>query len=240
LAQQRYEVEKDEVLDVAFENYADTTNAFRRQFSNSKNNYSVLFNMDDIWINETRTYLDFNNYGLIFNKLVAVDFTDNDTFRPFETYVDLIFKNRGNGESDLLNCLQKTLNINSFGAKEILNGNVTEILINVTKKIADEAKYQIEDSGAVCYLRTNCHKTADGSTITCRDGIAILESSDKSIPTIYIPMITNANTAMSTKYEFSGNDYFLPKANSLTLISTEDFHEKYINPFISTILEYGT
>lgn len=240
LALESYEVEKNEILDVAFENYDDVTNSFRKQLYNSKNNYSVLFNMDDMWINETRTYLDFNNYGLIFNKLISVDFSDNDTFRPFETYVDLIFKNWDDGKSDLLNCLQKTLNINSFEAKEILNGNVTEILTNVPKKNADEAKYQIEDLGAVCYLRTNCHKTADGSTINFQDGIAILQSSNVLIPKIYIPMVVNGITAMSTKYEFAGNDYFLPKENKLTVISTEDFYEKYIYPFINTILDYGT
>lgn len=211
---------------------------FKKSYRHKKNNFNVLFSIDNIWINKDRKYLDFNSYGLLDNQLLNIHFAEDNSFFWFEKNVDLIFKNKGKRPLEIIQLLKRHLNISLSEAKNIVDGNLKVILKNVKGQDAEELKYGIEDLGGVCFVKTNSYVASDGSTITCRDGIAVLESSNVLIPKIYIPLIIKGMTAMSTAHEFAGNDYFLPKDNKITPISVRDFHEKYINPFINTILDY--
>jgi len=223
---------------VALDGYKKELDLFKKSYYYKKDNFNVLYSTDNIWINKDRKYLDFNNYGLLDNQLLSI--IENNTFLSFEAQVDLIFKNKGKQPLQVVKFLKQHLNISLSEAKNITDSNLKVILENVTEQEAEDLKYQIEDLGAICYTKVNSFKTPDGSTITCQDGIAILESSNVLIPKIYIPLIIKGMTAMATPYEFAGNDYFLPKENKLTVISVQDFHEKYINPFINIILEHET
>lgn len=224
----------------AFQNYTTILADFKKRLSNSKNKYNIIVKMENIWIDETKKYIDFNNYGFVLNKLSILNLEQNQSFRAFETYVDLILKNPGKNKVEIIKLIKSNYNKSLFEARELIEGELKVILENVTVDTAENAKYEIEDLGAICYLKVKSHQSPDGSIITCNNGIATLESSNKAIPTIFIPLVININTAMSTDFEFAGNEYFLPKENRLTIISVEDFHQKYISPFINTILEHGT
>lgn len=81
----------------------------------------------------------------------------------------------------------------------------------------------------------------DGSSIL-RDkrGIVTLESSDPDIPKIYIPICVDNNLCMATDTEFTGNDYYyLDEAPNLEKIPISVFSEKYLEPFIQTIINHG-
>lgn len=83
----------------------------------------------------------------------------------------------------------------------------------------------------------------DGSKLL-RDkrGIVTLESSNAAIPKIYIPTYINHNLGIATDTEFTGNDYFYDQQAEIGLVKVtiDEFNKKYLEPFISTIIAYGT
>lgn len=51
--------------------------------------------------------------------------------------------------------------------------------------------------------------------------------------------VVDCKTAMATDKYFAGNNYFLPENSNLNIIGTEEFHEKFIQPFINIIVNHG-
>lgn len=69
-------------------------------------------------------------------------------------------------------------------------------------------------------------------------GISVLCSANPAIPSIYIPTVIDRALGVSTEDEFAGNDYYYRDADNLLKISTQAFFEKYIHPFILSILTH--
>ncbi|UTA66942.1 hypothetical protein [Emticicia sp. 21SJ11W-3] len=81
----------------------------------------------------------------------------------------------------------------------------------------------------------------DGSIIQ-RDklGMLIFISSDRSIPTFYLPTTLNTELAMATDSCFAGSkDYFKEEPAHMEIISVEEFEKRFLQPFINTILSHG-
>jgi hypothetical protein len=79
----------------------------------------------------------------------------------------------------------------------------------------------------------------DGSQcIVNRSGMIILRSSNPKMRDIFIPSTLDYSLGVAAGNEFSGNEYYMKTASKKILEKV--FFEKYINPFIQTILDYGT
>lgn len=81
----------------------------------------------------------------------------------------------------------------------------------------------------------------DGSKIYInRSGIMQLISSNKDIPTIYIPLTLDASLGVATKTAFAGNEYYLEHASNLNILKNRDFWTQYIAPFLQHIKLHET
>jgi hypothetical protein len=80
----------------------------------------------------------------------------------------------------------------------------------------------------------------DGSSIY-RDGQGMLmfKSSDSSIPLIFMTNIFNVELAVATDTCFAGNKNYFSGKMGQSILSIADFHKKYFEPFINTIITYG-
>ena len=79
----------------------------------------------------------------------------------------------------------------------------------------------------------------DGSQcLINRSGMIVLRSSNPKIRDIFIPSTIDYSLGVAAGKKFSGNEYYMKSYSGK--ISEKEFFENYINPFIQTILEYGT
>lgn len=221
------------------ENYKDLMAEFKNRYKNTRNSYDVIRKLSQAFMNKTQQNIVVNDCTLTSKGFINDRGYGIDLIR-IEESVNLILKHKGIRPMEAVKVLKNALNISLKQAKEIIDGDLQTILNDVNNEYAWKIKKQIEDSGAVCYIEVKGCKSQDGSSILNQDGILIFESSDKNIPKFYVPSIINKQTAFSTDYEFAGNEYFLPENNNLTVITIDSFFEKYINPFVKTILSYGT
>jgi len=84
---------------------------------------------------------------------------------------------------------------------------------------------------------------SDGSKIIKdKRGILTLRSSNPEIPSVYMPTSVNFQLGLATDDEFTGNVFFYKDAdlNPLKKIPVAEFEQKYIAPFINTIVTHGT
>jgi hypothetical protein len=90
-------------------------------------------------------------------------------------------------------------------------------------------------------IRRNNFKFPDGSTIYInRSGMIILNSSDLSIGTIYIPAVLDVSLGAATRSHFAGNPYFQqPDSNEIQSIGTGSFWQSYIERFIKKIKSHA-
>lgn len=81
----------------------------------------------------------------------------------------------------------------------------------------------------------------DGSeVITDSRGIMTFMSSNKNIPTFYLPSTHYGYMALATEKEFGGSEYYLPKETKLKVREMDDMYSDYMDAFIKHVLEYGT
>jgi hypothetical protein len=79
---------------------------------------------------------------------------------------------------------------------------------------------------------------ADGSTIEVnQSGMFILKSSNPSIPLIFVPSVLETKLGIATKSAFCGDDFF--KKTEEESISTNEFFDRFVNPFLKNIESYG-
>lgn len=128
----------------------------------------------------------------------------------------------------LLNRHQLRVNTNQ-------HNNQYSITINVQKatKAVVSARYSKE---------MNKFIFPDGSeVIREKRGILTLVSSNPEIPQIYVPASINYSLGLAAGGYFTGNEYFYKKGpqNELHKMSVGDFDNKFLQPFIKTILDHG-
>lgn len=82
----------------------------------------------------------------------------------------------------------------------------------------------------------------DGSSVSInRAGLFILQSSDSSIPKIYIAASTHHKLGVATDEQFAGNEYYYPNTKSnLSIIEPKIFMKENIDRFIQTIVNHAT
>lgn len=81
----------------------------------------------------------------------------------------------------------------------------------------------------------------DGSeVITDHRGMLTFISSNKNIPTFYMPSVHYGFMALATEKEFGGSEYYLPKDSKLKVKEMDEMYSDYMEAFIKHILEYGT
>lgn len=85
---------------------------------------------------------------------------------------------------------------------------------------------------------TNEFAFADGSSIEVnQSGMLILKSSNPSIPVIFIPSVLETKLGVATNNAFSGDDFF--KKTEGKSISTKEFFDRFMHPFLKNILSHG-
>lgn len=229
---------KGENIKLAYDDYFEKRANFIRYYKANKTKYNTIKRIDTIVIN--KNVLTINGYyfrSLKFEK-------DTHTLRPenvivLKEKVNLILKNRGTSAIAVVKIIKDYTHKDLKEAKEIVDEELSVILNNVTKEVAEKLKKRIEATGAVCYIENAFFESEDGSTITNKDGILIFESSDTRIGKFYIPFILNIQSAMVSIDEYTGNKYFVSNEYEQENITPEMFTEKYFNPFILNIVHHG-
>lgn len=230
---------ESDVMLQAFKDYQKMIDHFAQNYVMDRKKYSVIRK------NEANILIDTYWQVVEINGLILLEDTFRkrshfaDTRYEIEARADLILKRVGTNRVETIQLLMSHLNISLGEAKMLSEEEHAVLLEDVPYHEAERVKKEIEKSGTVCYIRCNYYQAPDGSIIRNKDGILEFESSSKMIPKFYIPFVINRKTAMATDHEFAGNEYFLPKENSLTVISVESFHTKYITPFVIQIIENG-
>ncbi len=224
------------------ENYA--LSSFLHGYRVTRFKVNVLNNVrESIKITQSG-YLTFDAYMLYDNTFHKWDNLHSDA-NDFELVADLVLKTVGDKHSDAINSIKQALGFELAEAKTIIEEGIGNYPYNKTiqtnKKYSNLLNYKsaIENTGCVCYIVPKYWVSKDGSQIHLNDGIFKLISSDESIPIIYVPFVTGMPTALSTNEEFSGNTYFLPEDSTLSVIEVKAFYEKYMQPFIQTIIKHG-
>lgn len=217
--------------------YLENRLNFNYNFKHSNTTYSVLKRLRYVAVNVNNEYLHINNFKLEFSKFVK---RERNVFSPtninFEDKVSLFLKKIGNNKPKIASYFLNELN---FTKTELYNLETNGLVIreNLTRAEAEKIKIDLENLGAVCYTEVTHFVSNDGSSISTNNGILELISSNTSIPKIYIPFVLDFETALATDEEYAGNDYFLPDDSTLKNIEVEEFHEKYLEPFIQHILK---
>ena len=224
--------------------YFDKIHMFKRKLRLHKVRYNTLKNIENIEIKESvygNQYLIFNNF-LLDNEYIKIINTNQNRSRKSKS-VDiknkqtLVLKRRGPTPLSVIKYLKEHFKLNLKEAKIIIETSPSVIANELSFVDAEHHKKQIENLGATCYLKTDYFESNDGSTIHIKNGQLIFNSSQKFIPTFYITSVLNQRIAMATQGEFTGNTYYLPVNHKLTAIETQEFYKKYINPFLTQILD---
>lgn len=80
----------------------------------------------------------------------------------------------------------------------------------------------------------------DGSeVITDPRGMLTFKSSNTGIPTFYIPSTEYGFLALSSRTEYGGSEYYLPKQTLLKVKTLDEMYSQYLTAFIDQILDYG-
>ncbi|VXB55634.1 conserved hypothetical protein [Flavobacterium sp. 9AF] len=246
-------VTSHEAVKEYFKDYFSKKNQFTTNFKQRSTVYTVFNNLkivrvlnDNMQANpykvDRKKIIQYNKYKLHSNTFVEyyIKGLGGSEYIVLENRVSLVLKRVVSNHINIIKYLKEKLGYSLSEAKMIVDDEYRNIVENITKEEALKYKIDIENLGAICYIKETHVVSKDGSTIKCNNGVLELESSNTHIPKIYIPFIANYPSAMATDEEFSGNPYFLPEGSNLKTIPTEDFHEKYYNPFIQHIIDYET
>ncbi|MCY0967529.1 hypothetical protein [Chryseobacterium wangxinyae] len=131
-------------------------------------------------------------------------------------------------------------NVMSIG----INENKNIVLSNYELHKSYKDALQIYKSRSVANILAERNKNrftfSDGSEIiTDSRGMLTFKSSNKNIPSFYIPTLIGGFLALATNTEFSGSEYFLPETTLLKVRTSEEMYCEYLEKFIDQILEYG-
>lgn len=237
----------------------DSLIKFQREFKKANRKVNVLNNIHSnvhiaTYLNnygsatylETKHVLNFHVDNYILNQntfsKVRLNFTE---LVSFELIADLVLKRVGKhvheAASSIAEALSWDLDVAYSIASEGASLNAYNRTLNSNMKYDAllESKAMIEKSGCVCYAQPKFWASPDCSEIHLKDGILRLRSSDHSIPTIFIPFVTGLPSALATNEYFAGNEYFLPYNCNLNIIGIDEFHLKFIQPFINNIVNHG-
>jgi hypothetical protein len=123
---------------------------------------------------------------------------------------------------------QRNLVLNIHELRRTGQGNI--------KLVQTQFKHCLEQAEQVS---ANQFVFSDGSSVVVsREGMLILESSNKDIEKIYVPTCLDATLGLATASNFTGNGYFR-KGLAQDFLSADDFWKKWIDPFIQTIVPNG-
>lgn len=104
------------------------------------------------------------------------------------------------------------ININEVFINEVQNlvFNIHELHLNVGNHIKiDKMRREASKISVATKIADREFKFNDGSTIEInKNGILILNSSNATIPTIYLPSSLDSSLAIATNAEFAGNEYY--------------------------------
>ncbi|WP_267404110.1 MULTISPECIES: hypothetical protein [unclassified Chryseobacterium] len=97
------------------------------------------------------------------------------------------------------------------------------------------------DLDVIASQNKNKYTFGDGSEIiTDTRGMLTFKSSNKHIPTFYIPSTQYGYLALATGKDFGGSEYYLPKNTQLKIKEMDEMYTDYMKNFIKHILDYGT
>lgn len=156
-----------------------------------------------------------------------------------------IFKNGIKSETELNKLKNRGANILNNFTKIGIN-DVDELIIsNFTLELQAENVYSLVKSPQHIQMLAiqdkNKFTFGDGSEIiTDNRGMLTFISSNKNIPTFYIPSTHYGYLAIATEKEFGGSEYYLPKESKLKIREMDEMYSEYLEAFIKHILEYGT
>jgi hypothetical protein len=124
--------------------------------------------------------------------------------------------------------------------------NVNEFIIsNLALEFHSENVYKLgknlQEIEILASQNKNKFTFEDGSeVITDNRGMLTFMSSNKNIPTFYMPSTHYGYLALATEKEFGGSEYYLPKESKLKVREMDEMYSDYMDAFIKHILEYGT
>jgi len=199
----------------------------------------------DIPLNFSLIYFSksFFLYGLQYDKIFRINLEGN-----------LSAEGTDNNSEIRKSVFKTEMELNKLKNKgtKILN-NFTGIGINSAEELViskfalqfhSENEYRLEKNSVK--IETEAHQDknkftfSDGSeVITDHRGMLTLISSNKSIPTFYMPSTRDGYIALATEKKFGGSEYYLPKKSKLMIREMEEMYFVYMQPFIKHILEYG-
>lgn len=117
---------------------------------------------------------------------------------------------------------------------ELLAGNERTIIFQQT----------VANSGWIPanHIAANKFEFPDGSSITTnRNGMLVLESSNKAIAKIYVPSVLDAPLGVATKKDYAGTDFYNPEiVPEEGRMSPGEFYDNYIEAFTAHIVKHAT
>ncbi|MCV9926160.1 ribosomal protein L7/L12 [Flavobacterium sp. LS1R49] len=229
---------KGENMKLAYDDYFEKRANFIRDYKASRNKYKTIKRLNTFAID--KNVLLINGYylrSLKFEKETIIYGPDDMIF--LNEKVNLILKNRGKSAIEIIKIIKNNTDNDLKEAKEIVDMELSVVLSNVTKEIAEKLKKKIEAAGAICYIETVFFEAEDGSRVSNKDGILIFESSDTHIEKFYIPFVINTQSAMVSIDESAGNQFFISEEYKQINTTLERFEEKYLKPFIQNIIDHG-
>ncbi len=221
-----------------YELYTRQLIRFCGNYSRSKKKHSILKRMKDMYIISNKSEIEINEFSLFYDRFKKNTYDSENFFIYVTSQVNLILKHTHTNKIGVIQFLKEELKIGLKEAKEIVDGDLSILARGITIDQAEDLKERIEDLQAICYIEFDHFLTKDGSIVTVDNGMLRFISSSAALPNFYIPFITNQPTAFATDEEFAGNEYFLPANSDLRIITVEEFHLKYYQPFIQHILKH--
>ncbi|WP_374461017.1 hypothetical protein [Chryseobacterium taeanense] len=185
-------------------------------------------------------YLHEENSSIIFN----INIEGNLSLEPVKNE-DIIYKNEIKAETEIDRLRdQGTKILNNF-TRIGINEDEEFIISNFALEFHTENVYFLGKNRQKIQVLASQNKNKftfeDGSeVITDHRGILTFMSSNKNIPTFYMPSVRYGFLALATEKEFGGSEYYLPKDSKLKVKEMDEMYSDYMEAFIQHILEYGT
>ncbi|MDQ0595518.1 hypothetical protein QFZ37_003887 [Chryseobacterium ginsenosidimutans] len=157
---------------------------------------------------------------------------------------DEIFKNGIKSETELNKLKNRGAKILNNFTKIGIN-DVDELIIsNFTLELQTENVYSLVKTPQHIHMLAVQDKNkfifGDGSeVITDNRGMLTFISSNKNIPTFYMPSTHYGYLAIATEKDFGGSEYYLPKHSKLKVREMDEMYSDYMEAFIKHIVRYG-
>lgn len=212
---------------------------------NTKEYYEMNLTGQNIPLNFHLIYFNKNFY--LYNsevpKIFMISLEGHLSIQEVENDQE-IFKNGIKSDTELNKLKNRGAKILNNFTKIGIN-DVDELIIsNFTLELQAENVYSLVKSPQHIQILAiqdkNKFTFGDGSEIiTDNRGMLTFVSSNKNIPTFYIPSTHYGYLAIATEKEFGGSEYYLPKESKLKIREMDEMYSDYMEAFIKHILEYG-